>query len=286
MSNQPDKLVMENGKLTISTAEGKQFDATEDDFYHLVRDDVVPPIGDAALPDGVKFFKWQPPFLCVVHQLPAHVRQVRWITVDSPAPYGAGAKFAKREISLPYAITFAIYCLMESGLCLINRDELYFRNEPLKTRGDQLGYPALLNVSKIDDRRRVRSWICTQHLRTDSRMNWAQQLGRLIDHTWNGGFNLSSEHHEGASWYGESKGIHPDLHPIERWVKATKNDSFFACNVTWKPVGLNVGQIEDAMLEECGQHLGVSVRRRCKTRSTSILGRLINSLQKQSRSHS
>ena len=285
MNGNGDKLLMENGKLTILSAEGKKFEAAEADFHNFIRDDVVPPIGDAALPDGFKFFKWEPPFLCVVHQLPAHVRQVRWITADSPMPFGPGVKFAKREISLPYAITFAIYCRMETGLALINRDELYFRNEPLKTRTDRLGYPALLNVSKIANHRRVRSWICTQYLRTDPSLNWAQQLGRLIDHTWDGGFNLSSEHNEGASWYGESEGIHPDLHPIERWVEATRNDNLFACNVDWKPVPLNVGQLENAMLEECRQYLGFGIRRR-PNRSPSFLGRLINSLQKRSRSHS
>jgi hypothetical protein len=279
MSTNHDRLVLENGKLTIATAEGKVFEGTVHDLEAVMRRKYQPPLNGAARPDGFKFHEWSPPLLCVVHQMSPRVHQVRWITDDSPAPYGPKAKFKPREISLPYAITFAMYRLIESGLSLIGYDELYFRNEPLKTREDTLGYPALLNVSKINQNGRLRAWICTQHLQLNSKRNWTEQLGQLLEHTWDGSFNLSSEHHEGASWYGESQGIHPDLHPIERWVKATKKDKAFALKVPWKPVPLNVDQIIDAMLQECGARSPAVATHKAK--SSDIVGELLNYLQKE-----
>ena len=87
------------------------------------------------------------------------MRQLRWIANDSPAPFGEGATYRKVRLSVPYAITFAVYQQQGEGLFLGASNELYFRNEPLRGRGDRLGYPALLNVSKIVLPLRERAWI-------------------------------------------------------------------------------------------------------------------------------
>jgi hypothetical protein len=245
-----DVLTIDSGKVVLTTEEGQRFERPEERLLAMLRAELVPPLNGTALPDGVKFCEWRAPFLIVVHQLPPHVRQLRWIANDSPAPYGESATYRKVRLSVPYSITFAVYQQHGEELFLGASNELYFRNEPLRSRGDRLGYPALLNVSKIVMPLRERAWICTQYLDCPEGADWAGQLQALLEHTWNGGFNLSSEDHEGASWYGESQGIHPDLHPVERWEEATAADEAFALGVPWKEVPLNVEEVVEALFLE------------------------------------
>ncbi len=248
-----DKLSIEKAKIVLETDEGRKMKMPEERLVEMFRSEMELPINGVAIPDGVKFVQWQKPFLCVVHQLPPLVRKVRWIAADSPVPFGDGAKFKSRRLSMPYAVTFAIYCARGDHFQLVGNNELYFRNEPLRSKADQLGFPALLNVSRIVSEERERSWICTQYLGDVSKVDWGGQLAHLLNHTWNGSFNLSSEHHEGASWYGESQDVHADLHPIERWEKASKKNDAFALGIAWKPAPLNVGQIMEALLQESGE---------------------------------
>jgi hypothetical protein len=263
-----DKLLIQNGKIQLSTDEGNQVTLPDSKLVDMVRHEVEPPVNGVALPDGVKFLEWQPPLLCVVHQRPAHVQRLRWIADDSPVPFGPGTKFQVRRLSMPYAVTFAVYCEHGGRLALTGYNELYFRNEPLRTREDRLGYPALLNVSRIDTPTRGRAWICTQYLQSDPGSSWDAQLAALLNHTWNGAFNLSSEHHEGASWFGASEGIHPQLHPVERWEEATAENEAFALSVPWHTAPLNVGELLRAMLDECRAGMNARPMRR-RTRGTS-----------------
>ncbi len=246
----PDQLIIHKGKVQLRTEEGQQLEHPESLLHDMLRGEFVPPWQGQALPDGVKFYDWRPPFLVVVHQQPPHVRQLRWIAANSPVPYGPGVVYRKVRLSIPYAIAFAIYALQGDRLFLTHANELYFRNEPLRTREDTLGYPALLNLSRIKANKREKAWICTQYLRWPPTADWTHQLQMLLEHTWNGGFNLSSENHEGASWFGLSKGVHPELHPVESWEKASAANDAFALGVPWKPVPQRVHEIIDCLFQE------------------------------------
>ena len=94
------------------------------------------------------------------------------------------------------------------------------------------------------------SWICTQYLKRSLKADWSGLLEALLNHTWNGAFNRSSEHHEGASWYSASKGAIPYLHPIEKWEEATNQNETFALTVPWQPASLNVGELMECILME------------------------------------
>lgn len=276
-----DKLTIENGKLLLTTDEGRQIELPEEQLVEMLRHEIEPPINGAALPDGVKFHRWRAPFLVVAHQFPAHVRQLRWIADDSPAPYGPGTVFQMRRLSLPYSIALATYCQHGGHLMQMGYNELYFRNEPLRRDTDVVCFPALLNVSKIVTPRRTRAWICTQHLGIDRKMNWADQLGALLDHTWNGGFNRSSEHHEGASWYGASQGIHPDLHPVEKWERASRANDAFALGVPWRPAPHKVGELMEALLDECQQNFrGNALAKPAGQKRHGLVTRFVNFAQK------
>jgi hypothetical protein len=272
-----DQLTIEKGKVVITTEEGQRVERPEGQLLEMLRGEFVPPLRDAALPDGVKFYDWRPPYLVVVHQQPPHVRQFRWIANDSPVPFGPGTKYRKVRLSIPYAVTFAVYAQQNDNLFLIGNNELYFRNEPLRGRNDRLGYAALLNVSRIPTGKRDRAWICTQYLRWPPDADWTVQLQALLDHTWNGGFNRSSEAHEGASWYGASQGVHPDLHPVERWEKASAANDAFALGVPWKPAPLTVAQIIDSLFEEHQQAAaGRPVKLPRGKKPAGLVGRFLN----------
>ncbi|MFZ1936224.1 MAG: hypothetical protein WCB27_16140 [Thermoguttaceae bacterium] len=244
-----DSLTIENGQVIATSEEGRRLAAPETDLLDMLRREILPPTNGVALPDGIKFIIWRNPFLLVVHQSPPHVRRLLWIADDSPCEFGPGTAYRWVRLSLPYAFTFAMFFCHGKSLHLTQRNELYFGNQPLGSLDDRLGYPALLNISCIERPGRMMAWICTQHLAPQPDKDWTCQLEALLSHTWNGGFNRSSERHEGASWYSQSKGIHPDLHPVERWEEASEDDAF-ALKVPWKPVGLTVGELIDHKFEE------------------------------------
>lgn len=267
-----DQLLLHKGKAHLRTEEGKQLERPETLLVEMLKSEFLPPLGSHSLPDGVKFYDWRPPFLIVVHQTPPHVRQLRWIAPNSPAPFGPNVLYRKVRLSLPYALTFAIYARQGDRLFVHHACELYFRNEPLRTREDRLGYPALLNLSRIRVHSREKAWICTQYLRCPPEADWPAQLQLLLEHTWNGGFNLSSENHEGASWFGLSQGIHPDLHPVERWEQASSANDAFALTVPWKPVPQTVGEIVECMFAE--------TQKGPRSQTLDLPGRFLNFAQK------
>jgi hypothetical protein len=271
-----DQLTIQKGKVVLVTEEGQRLERPEADLVQMLRGEFLPPFHGAALPDGVKFYEWRPPLLLVVHQLPPHVRQFRWIANDSKVRYGPGTKYRKVRLSIPYAVTFALYVQHGDRLILAGNNELYFRNEPLRARTDRLGYPALLNISRIPTGKRERAWICTQYLACRPDADWTGQLQALLDHTWNGGFNLSSEDHEGASWYSASKGVHPDLHPVEKWEKASEANDAFALGVPWNPVPLTVAEIAESIFEENQQLMSLAPGPARRKKAPGLISRFMN----------
>ena len=245
-----DQLVIQDGRVVVTTEEGRKIERSEAHLLAMLRREFVPPLDAAALPDGTKFLEWRDPVLLLVHQMSPQVRLLRWIKADSRRPFGPGTKYRQVRLSIPYAITFATYIRHGKHLFLANWNDLYFRNEPLRSLGDRLSFPALLNISRILLPKREAAWICTQHLQRTGIAGWTEQLAVLLDHTWNGAFNLSSEHHEGASWYTLSQGVHQDLHPVQRWEQATAADEAFALKVPWKPAPLTVGELMDCLLQQ------------------------------------
>ena len=67
----------------------------------------------------------------------------------------------------------------------------------------------------------------------------------LLSHLLETGFNYSSEHHEGASWYTATveAGVDPRIATVEEWEAATREDSLFVLDVPWLPTGKSLGEI-------------------------------------------
>jgi hypothetical protein len=277
-----DQILIHNGKVVLTTEEGQKLERAETLLLDMLRREYLPPLNGTAFPDGVKFYEWRDPFLLLVHQTPPHVRQMRWIANDSPYRFGQGVKYRKVRLSIPYSLTFAMYCCQGTGMFLGHGNELYFRNEPLRFRNDKLCFPALLNLSRFKKPppKRERAWVCTQYLRWPPDADWTKQLHCLLDHIWNGGFNLSSEDHEGASWFGESKNIHPSLQTVEKWEAASKANDAFALGVPWLPAPFTVGELINIMLDEHMQGLAFAAGKPQTKKKPNLVQRFLNFAQK------
>jgi hypothetical protein len=247
-----DKITIKADKLVIETDEGKKVERDAKILDEMYRQEFQPLSDGVANPDGTKFIEHQGPLMIVVHQQPAHVRQLRWIAPDSPRPYGSGVKYNKVRLSFPYTITLASFLRQpNNSYAITSRNELYFSNVPVVNKNTVLHYPALLNVSVMQyGGGRSSTWICTQYLGAKGTDHWTETLEKLLQHTWNGAFNLSSEHHEGASWYG-SYSNNKKLTPVANWQEATSKDDAFGLKIEWTPAG-TVGDIVQAMLKDSG----------------------------------
>ena len=233
--------------------------------------------GPMILPDGIKAVMSHGFITIWVWESPPRVYQFDWIANDSPAGFGPGAKYRKVRLALPYLIVLAVFARNDTGLPeLVPSNECFFRSAPLRRFEDQLCYPALLNCSKFtpSDGHPL-SWICTQHLRATPKMQSPDPAERycagfealrhcLIETA----FNLSSDHHEGASWFGESRSVDPRLQTVEAWQEASSKDPLFVLEVPWLKTGLSLWQVANRIFSNlrAGQH---------RAKSASGLARII-----------
>ena len=224
--------------------------------------DAVAPRGidtfDVVLPDGVKAVLPGKNGVIVVHQTPPRVCGLRWIAKDSGELFGPGTDYMEVRVALPYLVVLAYFERSAAGrLCLSNTNECFFRNHPLKSLSDELLYPGLLNCSRFDSHAgRPLSWICTAKLdrrplarEPDPSRRIERSLKALLGHLRETGFNLSSEHHEGGSWWGATveAEVDPRVASIEAWQEATRADPLFALEVPWLRTGMSVGEIVTRM---------------------------------------
>jgi hypothetical protein len=205
--------------------------------------------GTSILPAGVKAIMSRSNITLWFWEQPPRIHKFRWITADSPCPYGSGTQYRDVRIGLPYLVIMAAF-KRENGMpSLVKSDECFFRNEPLKTLEDELCFPGLLNCSKFKQASdgNPLSWICTQHLKSSEGMSsndpgqrFAAGFEAVRYCLLETAFNLSSEHHEGNSWYNASKKVDKRIETIEAWEKNTVKDPLFALDVPWLKTGFNI----------------------------------------------
>jgi hypothetical protein len=218
---------------------------------------LAPPRADTGclvLPDGVKAVLSRGSVTILVHQTPPQTYNFNWITDASKTKFGRGTNYKPRRLALPYLIVLATYIPADDGrIQLSDRNECFFRNQPLSSLDDPLLYPALLNISKVDDDgTKPLAWICTQHLDRsplaridDPNARVRASFKALMTCLLGAGFNLSSEFHEGASHYGASRGVDPRIATVEHWEKASAQRPLFALEVPWVATGYTVRQVAE-----------------------------------------
>lgn len=220
--------------------------------------------GDIVLPAGTKAVLSRGPITVTVWEKPPHIAKLRWIRADSPQPYGPGTKYRDVRIALPYLVLLSVFSWNGNNPVLIKKDECFFRAKPIDSLDDTLHYPALLNCSKFHrEEGNPLSWICTQYLKTTKKMR-SKKPGDAIAAAMEAvryclldtGFNLSSEHHEGNSWYGASKHIDERISTIERWEEETAKNPLFVLDVPWTSTGLSVSQVVERIFKNQGAVTG------------------------------
>jgi hypothetical protein len=233
--------------------------------------------GPVILPDGIKVVLSQGPITIWIWESPPRVYHFDWIANDSTQPFGQGTKYRNVRLALPYVIVLATFARNEAGLPqLVSANECFFRNAPLKQFEDELCYPALLNCSKFSPPEgHPLSWICTQHLRVNPKMQGRNAAERycagfeaLRHCLLETAFNYSSDHHEAASWFSESRAVDPRLHTVEAWQEATAKDPLFVLEIPWLKTGLNVRQVTDRVFSNLGAN-------KARVGSASGLARII-----------
>ena len=56
---------------------------------------------------------------------------------------------------------------------------------------------------------------------------------------------MSSDHHEAASWFNESRIVDPRLQTVEAWQEASAKDPLFVLDVPWLKTGLSLWQVAE-----------------------------------------
>jgi hypothetical protein len=217
--------------------------------------------GPAILPDGIKAVLSDGPATVWIWESPPRVYHFDWIANDSPKAFGAGTKYRKVRLALPYLIIMATFTRNPAGLPqLLHTNECFFRNAPLKRFDDELCYPALLNCSKfMPPEGKPLSWICTQHLRVTPAMQSNDPAARFcaifetLRHCLlETAFNYSSDHHEAASWFSESRSVDPRLQTVEAWQAASAKDPLFVLEVPWLKTGKTVRVVVERIFHNLG----------------------------------
>lgn len=236
--------------------------------------------GVLALPTGTKAVLSRGHTTIMVWERPPGVQKLSWIAPNSPQPYGPGTKYRNVHIALPYLVIFAPFRKYDDGhYYLLKQDECFFATKPITKLSDELCFPGLLNCSKFGDSTnegQPLSWICTQYLKSTPQMSSTDPGERMCAGLeavryclLETSFNLSSEHHEGNSWYNATKTVDKRIATVEAWEAATKEDPLFVLDVPWKKTNRSVKAIADRMFKRLGAS-DLSVK------SSSDLVRIIN----------
>jgi hypothetical protein len=223
---------------------------------------------DLVLPDGVKAVRSRGKLTIFVHETAPAAWNFRWIAPDSKSQFGPGTKYRTVRIGLPYLITFCTFDRggggdggtgRGHGLSLSSMNECFFSRAPLQRLDEgELCYPALLNCSKFPiERGHPLAWICTEHLDfqrlgaiEDINQRVRASFRALMETLLGSAFNLSSEAHEGSSWFTETvrKKVDPRIESIERWQGETEKDPMFVLDVPWIGTGKTTAQMLERIL--------------------------------------
>jgi hypothetical protein len=195
------------------------------------------------LPDNIKWPVRIQKLSIYILELTPQVRWIKWLAPDSPLPFGPGATYVEHRLATPYVVLKVPFL----GRRIVPRIEVFYRNEPLRNLdgdGGALFWPNLFNVSV--NAYQCTAWFCSQYLPEARGAESVQAaLNAVVHHLFGGGFNASSEAHEGQSTYAlcVKEKIDPKITDVKRWEKASTEDPRFVLDVKWKSAGLTVGEL-------------------------------------------
>lgn len=168
-------------------------------------------------------------------------RTMQWLRDDSPAAFGPSATYRDVYVSLPWQYFFiAMYA---SGQ-LAGGSSVYFLNAQLRGTNQELADCHFFNCSV--NVYQLHCWICSQYFpERKNDQSLAEYAASIITRFYSGGFNQSSEHHEGASFWGRNRTLikDPRVQTIDAWEAVTRSDPHFALTVPWLSSGLTTQRV-------------------------------------------
>ncbi len=180
----------------------------------------------AVLPDYVRAWCERGEAVAIAMEFPPACRSVRWVAGDSPDPFGIDTRYEIRRLSFPYVIVLSVF---HRGM-LTPINQLYYRTAPL-SEGEDLLLTNLLNVARHPDG--LKSWLCLLNLSIHPSTSWQDKVGAIGEHVFATGWNRSAEHHEGHSYFNESRSIDERIASIDAWEGASRTNPNFALEVPW-----------------------------------------------------
>jgi hypothetical protein len=220
-------IIIEDNTIQAKTPEGQVYKMPVNGFLDKLNSYEFS-LSKTIIPDGVRAIHTVGGVTVWVYERPPHIANYKWIAADSPSQYGAGTKYRFVKIAVPYTVICATFTQDNTRL---GQCECFFRNDPISDLTDELYYPAFLNCSKFQNNpiktgMQALSWICTQHVNYEGLPKNEEDrplflLEKLKSCLFETGFNLSSEGHEGASWYGESSKVVKEISTVEKWEEIT-----------------------------------------------------------------
>ncbi len=223
-------------------------------FLELIRTRLVSGRRPEASFDGVRFRIDAGEVTVLIIELPPSLRSLLWATDDSPESLFDPKKYRMRALATPYIVLKVTF--VRGGLH--HNCELFFRPKPLERATDPLFWSNLRNVTP--DAYGCLAWLCTAGLRPaidhavegrpDGPLSMRWQVELLVDHLWGGGFNASSDLHEGRSCFSRAveKKIDPRICDVDTWERASREDYRFALDVHWEPTGETIDSVLDREL--------------------------------------
>jgi hypothetical protein len=201
-----------------------------------------------AIPEGLRFVQRRGDTVALVLEEKPQVRTVRWLADDSPSPYGRGAVYRTARLAFP----FVIIVVGVRGGQLTGFQQCFYRTAPLARLTDELYYPNLYNVA---DGYGQECWLCLANLKKNlTALSWDEKVKEIRKHLWGAGFNQSSEHHEGMSYWQVMRELALDtrLASVEAWEKATRKEPLFPLEVKWLTTGKTLGKVVDEFFSSMG----------------------------------
>lgn len=233
---------MIGSKVTCKQDGASAASVTLGDFLANLREASDSPPASEPVPETVRF-SWRrgDAAVVVMEQKPA-CHTVRWLDDDSPVPFGRGARYGEFRLSFPFVVLVAAF----HGGNLTGQQQCFYRRAPLAAIDDELLLPNLLNVARAYDQT---CWLCLANLNKDmAPMSWDERVRVLWSHLFQAGFNASSEHHEGNSYWQTMRSVDRRVSSVTEWARESARDPFFPLSVEWRPSGKTVAAVMDEMM--------------------------------------
>lgn len=195
-----------------------------------------------AIPEGVVFVRRRGDAVVLVIEEKPQLRTVRWLSDESPVPYGKGAVYRAARLAFP----FVVIVVALRGGAITGYQQCFYRTSSLQRLDEPLSLPNLYNVAEAYG---LKAWLCLASLRKNlAPLSWEEKVREIRKHLWGAAFNRSSEVHEGNSYWQTMRNIDRRVRSLDGWEEESKKAPFFPLEVKWPPAGKTVGQVMDEML--------------------------------------